>query len=231
MASKKFAPPPPLNPHQRTVSSLNRTRVSVAPVQTSSRAGTLGYSVAGEQPHQSAASAPSTQPPTDELELGNQLNEASLPAAEPTATSDTVEDALVKRISELWSSHAVRNSEVRHSREQLRSLRLELGKDLSQYKKLLARTGRGGKWTSFLTEQRISRTTADRYIQLWDATQDPEGKNRVSGAISEPTADQIAALVKMECARLLKRLITPESRKRFIDALALAFEHSVPSTA
>lgn len=229
LPTKKFPLPPQLDPHQRSVSSLNRTRTALAPVQTSSGPATLENTVAGEQPAHSAASVPATQLPS-KLEPAEQLDQSSLPSGEPSAAGGLDEDALVQRISNLWSTHVLRRSEVSQSREQLRTLRVELGKDLSHYKKLLAHTGRSGKWTSFLREQKISRATADRYVQRWEAIQNTEG-NRAIEAVSEPTPDQIATLAKTVSAKLLKRLITADSRKRFMDALALALEQSAPPSS
>jgi hypothetical protein len=173
--------------------------------------------------------SPSTIPtiaPGNEVERQLQSRDSQPTLAEAKPMIEADEDALVRRIRELWSTHAVRNSEVRQTREQMRALRLDLGKDLSRYKKLLARSGRGGKRASFLHEQRISRATADRYVQIWEATQDPEGKNRLSESIAALTPDQIASLVRT----VLKRLITPDSRKQFMDALALALGQSAPSS-
>jgi len=175
------------------------------------------------EPTSSTLDASTVKAPTNEP--GKAFDSPLVPTA-----NQADEGSLVKLISELWSAHSLRNSEVRQSRGQLRAVRLELGKELFRYKELLADTGRGGKWTPFLRDRKIPRATADRYVLAWAEAQKPAAENRLSEAISPPTGDEIAALVKKTSAKLLKSLVTPDSRQQFLDGLALAFEQSILST-
>jgi len=220
--STKSAPPPPLKSDQRDVSS---SMSGIPPNVSTISALVRGDSSVSSEPTPSASSLTMQHLPSRQVDRRSEEHPSPLGGA----TSEVDEDALVNRITQLWSTHGVRSSEARHSREQLRNLRLELGKELSRYKRLLAQVGRGGKWTPFLRQLKISRATADRYIHCWEVMQEPEGENRVSESVSPPSPDEIAALAKRFGAKLLKTLTTPDLRKRFIEALASAFEQS-PST-
>jgi hypothetical protein len=90
----------------------------------------------------------------DELISGNRDSDEELQA----------ETVLVGQISQLWSSQRKKTSSLRHSRRELDKLRSDLSEKLFDYKKVLVRTGRGGKWTEFLRQQNIPRATADRYV-------------------------------------------------------------------
>jgi len=92
-------------------------------------------------------------------------------------------------------------------------------------KPLLARPGRNGKWSSFLQEYGIPRTTADRVVAAYQRSVAPE-TNRTAGAIHEPTVQDIQRLFTSIRPRLAKILTTQESVYAFI--LCLISRASLP---
>jgi hypothetical protein len=102
-----------------------------------------------------------------------------------------------------------------------------LAERLHTYKDFLARTGRGGKWTEFLRQANISRTTADRYVEKWKLSTSPKPEKRPSGAFNEPSKEEIADVVKKLRPRLV-RVLTTNSVAQFLTELAAALQ---PSTS
>jgi hypothetical protein len=134
------------------------------------------------------------------------------------------EAALAKEISRLWSSHVLRTHMIRKTRKELTDYRNKLAERLSQYKDLLARTGRDGKWMEFLRDVDIPRTTADRCIAKWKLSQAPKSLNRTTGAICEPSKQTIAEMVKKVKVKVEPVLTSPESIAAFITELAAALQ-------
>jgi hypothetical protein len=231
LSSKKFTPPPPLRSNQRDVSMSNRTGIGSAISKNRSHTEQLDSFAASEQPTRLTQNALAATPLQNELNADRQLGDSSPSLPERRAVSEAEEDALMMRISNLWSTHALQRTEMSRSREQLRVLRLELGKDLSHYKEMLARTGRDGKWTPFLRERKIPRATADRYVRRWKESQMPAAEKRLTEAVPEPTPDEIAALAKKTSAKALKSLPTSDSRKQFLEVFSAAFDPPTPSCA
>jgi hypothetical protein len=125
---------------------------------------------------------------------------------------------------ELWSFRDKKDSFLRKTRNDLASLRRSLAQGLHDYKKLLARTGRDGKWTEFLRQNNIPRASADRYVKRWERELAPPAENASSEAFEAPTKEEIAALVKRLKPRLVKVLTTPDSIALFMSELALALK-------
>jgi hypothetical protein len=136
------------------------------------------------------------------------------------------ETALSTEIVELWSSHKTKSSSLSDRRVELQTLRNTLGELLSSYKELLARTGRGGKWTEFLRQEKIPRATADRYVNRWKLSNSPQLENRLSESISEPTREEIVSLVKKLKPRLGRVLTTQDSVALFMAELTTALQPS-----
>jgi hypothetical protein len=61
-----------------------------------------------------------------------------------------VTDRLQSEIKSLWSAHQVGKATVKHTKEELKTQRLDLGRKLYEMKSILARTGRGGGWAAYL---------------------------------------------------------------------------------
>jgi hypothetical protein len=151
--------------------------------------------------------------------------EKTIGAGNPEELQD--ETALANEITELWSSQKRKSLSLRRSRQELETLRTSLSNRLYDLKHLLARPGREGKWTEFLRQQDIPRTTADRYVDKWKRSISPLEK-RTSGAIEEPTAEEIAQLVKKLRPKLVSLLTTPDSINLFMAELGAALEIGVP---
>jgi hypothetical protein len=137
------------------------------------------------------------------------------------------ETALAGEIKALWSSQKFGTLSLRSSRKELEEIRTSLSKRLYNLKHLLVRTGREGKWTEFLRQQDIPRTTADRYVDKWKRSISPLEK-RTSGAIEEPTAEEIAQMVKKLRPKLVRQLTTRGSINLFMAELGAALEIGVP---
>jgi len=140
-------------------------------------------------------------------------------------SDDSDEDGLAKRIAELWSSDQHRQQEIRQNKDEIEFIRAELAQDLFRFKKVLAKSGRGGMWSEFLRRHRIPRSTADRYVSKVEAALTADA-NCPTEAISIPTAEQIAALVKKTRAKVVALLTTDETRAKFLDALASSLKES-----
>ena len=114
------------------------------------------------------------------------------------------ETKLSKEIEALWSAHQNGKATAKRTRAELKSLRRDLGERLHIMKTLLARTGRGGQWTSYLREHKISRTSADRWALEHEERLNPGSTNRTDVAISEPTEADVTKFFN----RLLPQLRT-----------------------
>jgi hypothetical protein len=65
----------------------------------------------------------------------------------------------------LWAEHDRKNASLKKTSKELKKTRTKLGVYLYGLKNLLAKTGRNGRWTSFLEGAGIPRATADRYVE------------------------------------------------------------------
>src|ERR1700685_3026324 len=74
------------------------------------------------------------------------------------------QDELGEAITNLWVAHANAKIAARATNGELRALRAKLGEQLSRMKQTLAKPGRGGQWSSFLSDRGIPRATADRLV-------------------------------------------------------------------
>jgi hypothetical protein len=141
-------------------------------------------------------------------------------AAQPIIP-DPVEEQLTQEINALWTCHTQVNSAVTATKEELRKLRLQLGEQLHRMKELLARPGRGGQWSSFLAENMIPRTSGDRFIREYQHYVNPP-QNRTTGAITDPSDDEIGRLVKAVWGRLEKKLGSRRAVYLFLTKLTVA---------
>jgi hypothetical protein len=137
---------------------------------------------------------------------------------------DRQEVALVGEIQQLWSSHSLRAREMRKTRAEMKDYRNKLAERLSQYKDLLAHTGRSGKWTEFLRQGNIPRATADRYVKKWELSKSPKPEKRLTEAFPAPSKEEIAQMVKKLTPKLERVLTTPDSIALFMADLAAALK-------
>jgi hypothetical protein len=133
----------------------------------------------------------------------------ALPVVESAPTEVEVENRLHSEILSLWITHQVGKAVARKSNEELRALRLDLGRKLYEMKSILARTGRGGGWAPYLRANGLPRASADRLVDRHEISLDPERK-RLSEAIAETTAEDVQRLVRSLLPRL-KRILTTSS--------------------
>ena len=185
-------------------------------------------SIEGNTVAQSASAAVALQTSPTTPNRSRITSEEPVDGLEVVAEQVQKEAALAEEISSLWFSHSLRARTMRKTRTELKDYRNKLAERLSQYKDVLARTGRDGKWMEFLREWEIPRTTADRYIAKWKVSQAPKPLNRTTGAICEPSKQKIAEMVKKIKVRVEPVLTTPESIAVFMADLAAALQ---PSTS
>jgi hypothetical protein len=110
--------------------------------------------------------------------------------------------------------------------KELKKTRTRLGVYLYHLKNLLAKTGRNGRWTSFLQGAGIPRATADRYVESHKRSLDRKNGNRLTEAISVPTEDEIKEMVAKLTPRLVRVLTTPESTAKILREMAAALQPS-----
>jgi hypothetical protein len=126
------------------------------------------------------------------------------------------EVSLSKEIVALWSTHQDGKASAKRTREDLKAIRSDLGERLHAMKALLARTGRGGQWASYLRQHRIPRTTADRCVRDHEENLNPGSKKGTSGAISEPTEADVTKFFERLLPRLRSALATQQAVFDFV---------------
>jgi hypothetical protein len=150
------------------------------------------------------------------MEFNIPENIGLIATAVPSAQPDTeAERKLTTDINYLWSVHVQAQNTVATTKDELKVIRQRLGERLHEMKLLLARPGRNGQWSSFLQQQGIPRSTADRLVAGHERSRAPE-TNCVSDAIHEPTEQDIQKLFTSVWPRLAKTLTTPESVYDFV---------------
>ena len=140
---------------------------------------------------------------------------------------ETIEspNELGESITNLWHSHVSAKNTARATNEELRCIRAKLGEQLSEMKLLLAKPGRGGQWSSFLLERGIPRASADRLVARHQRSLIPEA-NRLSEAVSEPTAEDVQKLFIAVWPKLSRTLRSQQSLDLFVRLLISQFECS-----
>jgi hypothetical protein len=86
-------------------------------------------------------------------------------------------------------------------------------------KALLARTGRGGQWASYLRAGKLPRATADRYVAGYEASLKPSAEKCLSEALSEPAKEVTAKGIRRIVPQLRKSLTTHQAVWEFVSAL------------
>ncbi len=143
---------------------------------------------------------------------------------EPTQPDDTtIETQLTEEITALWSDHVRLSGNRRATAKELRQIRASLAARLCQMKGLLCQAGRAGQWRSWLRQQDIPRSTADRLASRHVETLGIDNEANVpSGAISEPGEANADKLANSMWLRVGKLLTTAESTLRFIRCIVAA---------
>lgn len=136
------------------------------------------------------------------------------------ADGSTIENQLTQEISELWSSHVRLNTSRKVTSKELRQIRDSLAERLYAMKSLLSHPGRGGQWHSWLREQGIPRSTADRLASRHAETLGGDIADVPTGEISEPAKPTAEKLAETVWSSLKKVLITGEFIVQFIGCIA-----------
>jgi len=131
----------------------------------------------------------------------------------------TVETQLTKEIGELWSVHKQADAILGHKKEELRALRLELGRRLYEMKLLLACPGRAGQWSKFLSTQGIPRASADRYAKTYELVLSPPDEIASSEAIQESSEEMARKALRSIWPKLRQALTNEETAYQFLFAL------------
>jgi hypothetical protein len=130
------------------------------------------------------------------------------------------EDAIAREIECMWESHRSMQRSVKDSQKELRKLGKTLGEALFFMKVLLAKPGRNGKWSEFLREKKIPRTSGDRLVNAYERALNPDA-NCTNGAIQSPTQEEVRKLCSAVWSRVSKRLTSGESLYWFVCDFAL----------
>jgi hypothetical protein len=138
---------------------------------------------------------------------------------------ETIEspNELGESITNLWSAHMSAKNTVRATNSELRAIRVALGEQLSEMKKLLAQPGRSGQWSGFLREHNIPRASADRLAARHQRSLIPEA-NRLSEPVSEPTNEEVQKLFVALWPRLQRTLRSQRSLDLFVRLVVSQFE-------
>jgi hypothetical protein len=131
------------------------------------------------------------------------------------------ETRLTQEISELWSSHLRLSGDRKATSKELRLVRARLAERLLAMKQILCRAGRAGQWRSWLRQQHIPRSTADRLAMRHAETLGGDDGNVPTGAIPEPATPTAEKLAKVVWSSSLKKvLVTGESVFQFLASIA-----------
>jgi hypothetical protein len=124
------------------------------------------------------------------------------------------EENLSAEINKLWAEQKDGKAFVRRTRAELKTLRLELGAKLSSLKAILARTGRGGGWASYLRTRKIPLASADKYVAEHAASLTRPEEKLLTEELSE--VEQVREAAKKLLPRLTRLLVTQELVYEFI---------------
>jgi len=129
------------------------------------------------------------------------------------------EQELSAEITRLWSVHNQAEAKGKKTKEELRVIRLDLGRTLLEVRTLVSRPGRGGGFSAYVAAHSIPRATAQELIARYKKTLEPE-KNCLTQPIpktAKPTAEDLATTV---WPSLKKDLTTGEAVVQFIACIA-----------
>jgi hypothetical protein len=138
----------------------------------------------------------------------------------PPDSGNILEDEifLTVEIMQLWEFYCAFRGHLKADNQRLRTTRHDLSRMLFHMKQALAKPGRNGQWSAWLKEKEICRATADRLVQPYALSLNPDA-NCLTESTSEPTEAEIQRLVRNVLPRMSRMLRTPQSAYRFIDLL------------
>ena len=131
---------------------------------------------------------------------------------------DPIETRLAQEITALWSDNLRLSGNRKTTAKELRLIRTRLGQRLYEMKSLLCRPdlGPASQWRSWLNQQGIPRSTADRLVARHAETLCSGEGRLLSGAPSEQAESSAEKLAKVLWSRFGKALPTDESVIQFI---------------
>ena len=220
---------------QNAVPAVGANAVSPAPpTQTVSAQTAPAPTAPSAKPVQAAPPAETTvlaspAPRTPETRIAPSVPTA--PVTSPTVADSSVTDPgekqLNNEIGQLWRAHSEAQGSLRMSREEVKKVRADLSRHLHELKSILSRPGRGGAWLSFLKEQSIPRSTADRMVNAHEKTISEDVGNCPTGASKpEPAEVVVARYLNGLWPKLSRVLTTREHVAMFIAALTNITEKS-----
>jgi hypothetical protein len=141
---------------------------------------------------------------------------------DPAQPDYVVEAELTQEISALWSDHVRLSANHKTTAKELRQIRARLAERLHTMKSFLCRPdlGRASQWRSWLRQQGIPRSTADRLVARHGEMLGGQGESVLSGAASEQAENAAEKLAGVVWARLRKVLTSGESVIQFIGRIA-----------
>jgi hypothetical protein len=173
------------------------------------------------------------------LDIIEVTNTEAMNATESLATDFTPEvtdpqTEIGEAITNLWSAHLNAKNTARVTNQELRTIRAKLGERLSEMKRLLAKPGRGGQWSSFLMQRGIPRATADRLVARHQRSLNPDA-NLLTEPVPESTEEEVRKLFAMVWPKLRRTLRSQQSVLLFVDLLTSHCEcgeltvHDIPA--
>jgi hypothetical protein len=147
----------------------------------------------------------------------------ALPTIESAQREGEIEAKLTSEIRSLWSAHQVSKATAKHTKEDLKCLRLDLCRKLCEMKAILVRVGRAGGWAAYLRSNNFSRATADRLVERHETSLESETKC-LNEAIAQTTAEDVRRLVRSLLPRLRRVLTTPSWVEWFSVEVAVQLE-------
>jgi hypothetical protein len=127
---------------------------------------------------------------------------------------------LASRIGKLWEVRRAHGDAINGEKARLHRVDGELGELLFHLKLTLAKTGRNGKWTAWLRENKVARASADRLVQRFESTL--PGFKSPHESDKEPTEADILKLSKAVWSRIHRVLTTDEAVVHFIRCIVIA---------
>ena len=148
--------------------------------------------------------------------------ETEVPPAAAQPQDAIIETQLTEEISALWSSHIRLSADHKATATELRQIRASLAERLHAVKSLLCRPdlGRASQWRSWLRQQGIPRSTADRLVTRHAETLCAHDESVLSEAPSEQAEAAAEKLARNVWQRFGKLLTTDESIINFISRIA-----------
>ncbi len=225
----------------------DRKFIDNSSLATTSNPGAGSSAQMVRQPHEktvqptSSVNVPSVQPHSPSLPVQELPKPSNLRGKVLSATSDKLDNdsenvskaeiSLEAEIGHLWTMQLKSTASVRRNRQRVAILKAQLAEQLYHYKRLLVKTGRGGKWTLFLISLDINRASADRWVKMHERSlSPPQTPNRLIEALSGPSHEDIAILVKKLKPKLVSVLTTPDSATRFLSELSRVLNTAIPAS-